>query len=245
MESATEVSLSMSRPFVSIIIAVKNGERFLRSAIQSVRDTEYEQREIIVVDGKSGDNTRLIARSFPEVRLIEQEGKGLSDAWNVGLGTATGELIAFLDSDDVWAANKLHMQVAFMEEHPEIQYTIGRVKFFLEPGFSAPVGFKRHLLENDHVGRIPGTLLARKNLFDSIGGFDRALVLAGDVDWFARAKDSQASMAVLDEVFLYKRVHDHNLSSNARLNSQELLEIFKKSVDRQRRKTDTNTGGKG
>jgi GT2 family glycosyltransferase len=156
-----------------------------------------------------------------------------------------GELIAFLDSDDLWAPNKLHAQVAFMKDHPEIQYTIGRVKFFLEPGLSVPFGFKRQLLENDHVGRILGTLLARRSLFDSIGGFDTEFALASDVDWFTRAKDSQVPMAVLDDVFLLKRVHDHNLSSNARLNSQELLEIFKKSVDRQRRKTDTNAGGKG
>jgi glycosyltransferase involved in cell wall biosynthesis len=235
----------VKQPLVSIVIAVKNGGRFLRSALESVRNTGYEPREVIIVDGKSEDDTRSIAASFAEVRLIEQEDSGLSDAWNVGVGAAGGELIAFLDSDDLWAPNKLHAQVAFMKDHPEIQYTIGRVKFFLEPGFSVPLGFKRQLLEDDHVGRIPGTLLARRSLFDSIGGFDTEFALAGDVDWFARAKDNQVPMAVLDEVCLYKRVHDQNLSSNARLNSQELLEIFKKSVDRQRRKTDTNAGGKG
>jgi glycosyltransferase involved in cell wall biosynthesis len=225
----------MKQPLVSIIMAVKNGERFLRSAIESVLNTGYEPREIVVVDGKSEDATRLIARSFPEVRLIEQEGRGLSDAWNFGLGAVTGELIAFLDSDDLWAPDKLHVQVAFMEAHPEVQYTIGRVKFFLEPGFSTPPGFKKQLIESDHVGRIPGTLLARKSLFDRIGAFDPALVLAGDVDWFAHAKDSGAEMAVLGEVFLYKRVHDHNLSSNATLNSRELLEILKRSVARRRK----------
>jgi glycosyltransferase involved in cell wall biosynthesis len=225
----------MEQPLVSIIIAVKNGERYLRLAIESVRRTRYEPREIIVVDGKSEDDTRLIARSFAEVRLIAQEGRGLSDAWNVGVGAAMGNLIGFLDSDDLWAPNKLHVQVAFMQQHTEIQYTIGRVKFFLEPGFSIPRGFKRELLESDHVGRIPGTLLARKNVFESIGGFDTMLLLAGDVDWFVRAKDSKVPMAILDEVFLYKRVHDSNLSSNARLNSEELLRVFKNSVDRQRK----------
>jgi glycosyltransferase involved in cell wall biosynthesis len=230
----------MSPPLVSIIIAVKNGDRYLRSAIDSVRRTYYEPREIIVVDGKSEDDTQSIARSFTEVRLIEQEGRGLSDAWNVGVAVATGDLIAFLDSDDFWAPNKLHVQVSFMENHPEIHYTIGRVKFFLEPGFSPPLGFKMHLLENDHVGRIPGTLMARRHLFGSVGGFETTLVLAGDVDWFVRAKDLQVPMAILDEVFLYKRVHDHNLNnSNTRLNSEELLEIFRKSVHRQRGKTAT------
>jgi glycosyltransferase involved in cell wall biosynthesis len=235
----------MSFPLVSIIITVKNGDRYLRSAIDSIRSTGYDPGEIIVVDGNSEDDTRLVARSVTEVRLIDREGGGLSHAWNVGIFAASGDLIAFLDSDDLWSRNKLPVQVAFMEEHAKTQYTIGRVKFFLEPGYSVPAGLKKALLENDHVGRIPGTLLGRRNLFDSIGGFETALALAGDVDWFARAKVSQVSMAVLNEVFLYKRVHDHNLSSNARLNSQELLEIFKKSVDRQRRKTDTNAGGKG
>ena len=89
------------------------------------------------------------------------------------------------------------------------------------------------MLEQDHVGRIPGTLLARKQLFEVLGRFDATLALAWDVDWFARAKDSHVPMTVLDEVFLYKRVHDRDLSSNAGLKNQELLEILKRSVARQ------------
>ena len=225
----------MDLPLVSIIIAVKNGQKYLQSAIESVRRNKYKAREIIVVDGGSKDDSRVIAKSFEEITLIDQEGTGLYDAWNIGVRAANGELVGFLDSDDLWSPNKLDLQVGTMQAHPEIQYCIGRVKFFLEPGCSIPPGFKPKLLQNDHIGRIPGTLLARRILFDSIGIFDTRFVIAADVDWFARAKDDQVPMAILDKVLLYKRVHARNLSSNAALNSQELLEIFKKSVDRQRK----------
>jgi glycosyltransferase involved in cell wall biosynthesis len=226
-------------PLVSVIIAVKNGEKYLQAAIESVRRNDYQAREIIVVDGGSKDDSRLIAKSFDEITLIDQEGNGLCDAWNVGVRAANGSLVAFLDSDDLWSSNKLRLQVRYMQEHPEIQYCVGRVKFFLELGCAIPPGFRSKLLEGDHVGRIPGTLLARRSLFDSIGTFDTSFIIAGDVDWFARAKDHQIPMAILDEVLLYKRVHTRNLSSNARLNSEELLGVFRISVDRQRRKTET------
>lgn len=226
----------MNPPLVSVIIAVKNGERYLRTAIESVRATGYERREIIVVDGKSIDNTPSIVRSFEEVRLIEQEGQGLCDAWNLGIAAAEGDLLAFLDSDDLWSKDKLNLQVTYMNEHPEIEYSIGRVEFFLEPGFSVPSGFRKELLGKDHIGRIPGTLLARRKLFDTVGMFNTEFVLAGDVDWFTRAKDREAPLAILDDILLYKRVHDRNLNnSDIRLNTAELLEIFKRSVSRQRK----------
>ena len=124
----------MDLPLVSIIIAVKNGEKYLQSAIESICGSHYKAREIIVIDGGSEDDSRSIAGSFEEVRTIQQQGKGLYDAWNAGLEAANGELVGFLDSDDLWSSNKLHLQVSHMREHPENQYCIGRVKFFLEPG---------------------------------------------------------------------------------------------------------------
>jgi glycosyltransferase involved in cell wall biosynthesis len=223
----------MNKPLVSVIVPVKNGERFLASAINSVLEQDYRPLEIIVVDGSSTDNTAKIARSFKHVRSFRQSGRGLADAWNVGIEAAKGELIAFLDHDDLWAPNKLSTQVGYLVNHPEIQYTIARVKFFLEEGHTIPIGFKKELLDKDQLGRIPGTLVARKHLFDSIGRFSTDLTIAADVDWFVRAKDKNTSMAVINEVLLYKRIHSANLSSNAEVNNQELLKILRISVERQ------------
>jgi glycosyltransferase involved in cell wall biosynthesis len=141
----------MTNPLVSVVIPTKNSERFLASAIESVIKTNYTPMEIIVVDGHSADKTEEIARSFDGVQFILQHNQGLSNAYNIGIDAAAGKLIAFHASDDLWTPDKLDVQVSYLLEHLDVQYTIARVKFFLEPGYSPPPGFKHELLKGDHV----------------------------------------------------------------------------------------------
>lgn len=224
----------MGNPLVSVIIAVKNGERFLASAINSVLEQDYRPIEIIVVDGQSEDRTAQIAQSFAQVGYIQQVNKGVADAYNVGIDAAKGELVAFLSHDDLWTPDKLSVQVNYLIDHPKIQYTIAKVKFFLEPGHSPPSGFRKELLENDHIGRIMETLVVRKSLFDVIGKFRTDLTTAEDVDWYARANDNGVPMAIIPKVLLYKRVHDANISLNVLVNNRNLLKALRQSIDRKR-----------
>jgi glycosyltransferase involved in cell wall biosynthesis len=230
----------MPEPLVSIIIPVKNGERFLPFALNSVFEQNYRPLEIIVVDGHSSDRTVAIAQSFVEVRVVSQSGQGLSNAWNEGLEAANGEFVAFLSYDDLWTPDKLRLQVKYLIDHPEIQYTIAKFRFFLEPGCAMPAGFRRELLETDHVGRIMETLVARQSLFARIGKFHTQLSTAEDVDWYARAHDRGIPMAIVPKVLLYKRVHDTNLSLNAAANNKNLLQALRQSVKRKQQQVDVN-----
>jgi glycosyltransferase involved in cell wall biosynthesis len=225
----------MSDPLVSVIIPVKDGERFLAEAITSVLAQDYRPLEIIVVDGRSVDSSREIARSFELVRIVSQSEQGLADAWNVGIDDASGDFIAFLSHDDLWAPHKLKTQVSHMLEHPEIQYTIARVKFFAQPGLRTYPGFRSKLFEGDHIGRIPETLVAHSPLFDVVGRFDTSLSVSPDVDWFARAKDKNIPMAIIPDILLFKRVHDANLSLvGIDECHRDLLKTLRHSVVRQR-----------
>ena len=224
----------MSGLFVSVIVPVRNGERFLASAITSILTQDYRPLEIIVVDGHSTDNTAKIAQSFENVRYVQQVHRGIADAYNTGIAAAQGQVIAFLSHDDLWTLNKLSLQVNHLLEHPETQYTIALVKFFLEPGHDIPPGFKQDLLHGHHVGRIMETLVARKSLFDAIGGFDSGMALAEDADWYARANDHQVPMAIIPEVLLYKRVHNANASSDTQTSNRELLKAMKRSIERKK-----------
>ena len=228
----------MITPLVSAVIPVKNGERYLSYAIESIMKNDYHPIEIIVVNDHSDDRTVEVARSFPKVRCLLNKGHGASNAYNTGIEAANGELIAFNAHDDLWTPEKLRVQVAYMMEHPEIQYTISRMKLFLEPGSTPPSGFKKHLLEGDHVGKLLETLMARKSLFERIGKFDPDVAISMDADWYARASDQQITMAIIPEVLLYRRVHNSNLSLSVTANNkgynEEMLSILKRSVARKK-----------
>ena len=224
----------MNHPLVSVIIVVKNGERYLARAIESILSQTYDHYEIIVVDGQSTDNTEKIAKSYTKVRYLLQTDKGIANAYNIGIEAAKGELIAFLSHDDTWTSNKLSTQVNYLISHPEIEYTVAKVKFILEEGHTIPPGFRPELLEGEHTGFIMETLVARKTLFEAIGKLNPEYTVAEDVDWFSRAKDHNVPVAVMPEVLLYKHIHNTNLSLNSSVNNQNLLKILRNSIERRR-----------
>lgn len=224
----------MALPFVSVIVAVRNGERYLAAALDSILAQTYQSFEIIVVDGCSTDGTAHIARAHVRVRLVEQTGRGIAGAYNTGIQVAEGELVAFLSHDDLWTPHKLALQVGYMVEHPEIEYTNGLLRFFLEPDCQVIPGFRRELLRGTHPGWIMETLVARKPLFARLGGFDEHLTLAEDIDWYARARDQRISSALLPEVVLHKRVHDANATADVASSNRGLLSALKRSIDRKK-----------
>lgn len=224
----------MSYPPVSVIVAVRNGERFLEQALQSIEKQTLEPFETLVIDGYSTDQTADIARSFPQVQYHLQAGKGISDAYNCGIQLARGELIAFLSHDDLWTPDKLETQVTFMVDHPEVDFSLAHVKFFLEPGESPPPGFRESWLVGDQVGQIMETLMVRPNVFERAGLFDTALSTGEDLDWFARATDMGLSKAVIPHVLLHKRIHSTNLSLTTTDNNQNVLAALRRSILRKR-----------
>ncbi|MEW6303749.1 MAG: glycosyltransferase [Verrucomicrobiota bacterium] len=216
----------MSAPSLSVVIPVKDGERFLGDAIRSVFAQQYSPIDIIVVDGRSSDRTVAVAESFPGVRCFTQSGSGLPRAYNEGIAAARGEWIAFLEHDDVWTPDKLAVQIPFMVARPQLLYTLTRVRFFLEPGHTPPPGFRREWLAGDHAGSVLSTFVGRREVFETVGPFNPQLSIAGDVDWFARANDLQVPMEFVPRALLEKRVHGGNLTGNVAVNNRELLHVI-------------------
>jgi glycosyltransferase involved in cell wall biosynthesis len=223
-----------ARPLISVIVPTLNAAAYLADALDSIAAQTYERREVVLVDGGSTDGTLELARRYG-IEPVQQNGAGLADAWNCGLEAATGELIAFLDSDDRWEPEKLEKQARVLASRPEADAVISRVRFVLEPGFAIPAGFRAELLEGDHISQMPSSLLARRAVFDEIGNFDTRWLIASDVDWFARLLDSRLRMEVVEEVLVYKRVHDSNLSNRPGPTiNRELVEVLRMKVSRRR-----------
>jgi glycosyltransferase involved in cell wall biosynthesis len=216
------------------VLAVRNGERFIADALGSVVNQSYGRKEILVIDGHSEDGTLRVAKTFPDVRVIPQMGRGVADAYNLGISHAQGQFVSFISHDDIWSTTKLEEQTRLLLDNTTPQYVTGRVKFFLEPGCVIPYGFRKELLTGDHVGHIMETLLVRKSLFGHIGLFDCSLTTAEDVDWFNRARLLEVPTAVIPSVVVYKRVHDQNISLNVSQNNANLLRVLRNSVVRKR-----------
>jgi glycosyltransferase involved in cell wall biosynthesis len=106
---------------VSVIIPTFNRCSIITDAIESVLRQTYSQYEIIVVDDGSVDTTKeTVSKYGSNIKYIYQENAGPSAARNTGIRHAKGDLIAFLDSDDVWREDKLALQVACFTDNPRV-----------------------------------------------------------------------------------------------------------------------------
>jgi len=226
----------MTAPLVSVIMAVRNGERFLRQAIESVLTQNYRPIEIILIDGQSVDRTAEIARAYPDIRYVYQENTGIANAYNIGIAAAQGEFVAFLSHDDLWPPNKLSVQVNYLIAHPDIEYTVAATQFFLEPGSPFPVhALRNDILEGNRVVRNVEILVARRRVFERVGPFDPALCTAEDIDWYARVDDMGIPVTILNQVLLLKRIHDANTTSNTPEHRQNVMQALRLSAQRKRR----------
>lgn len=221
---------------VSAIVPVHDGARYLGAALASITAQERPADEIIVVDDGSSDESAAIARAVPGVRCWSQPRRGVATARNLGVANASGAILAFLDADDLWTPDKLRIQVGYLTEHPEIDYVLARQTLFLEPGVAAPAWVRPAHLRDGAVGYLPSTLVVRREVFARVGAFDTSYRVVSDVDWFVRAKDAGATMTILPDVLLRRRVHERNLTSDVDANHAALLRTFRASIDRQRMK---------
>ncbi len=111
----------MHKPRISVIIPTYNSARFLPEAVQSALYQTLSPDEVIVVDDGSTDNTEDVLEPFRgRVHYIRQENQGPAVARNRGIAEAKGDLIAFLDADDVWLPEKSELQVKVLWENPRI-----------------------------------------------------------------------------------------------------------------------------
>ena len=227
---------------VSVIIPVYNCESYLASAIESVFSQSYRPWEIIVVDDGSTDGSASIARRYKDIRYIHQNNKGVASARNTGLAAAQGMFIAFLDADDTWPSQKLHMQVEYLRQHPSVMYTISKINNFLEPGLDIHPQILQSILKSDQIGM--ATIVARKEVFDRIGGFDSSYEVGEDFEWHSRAQDAGIPMAILPEVLLNRRIHKSNISiTKPRACNAARLRVIKESLDRRRGAPPVKDGG--
>lgn len=129
----------MSQVNVSVIMPAYNAERYIRESIESVLAQTYSDWELIIVDDCSHDGTQDIVKQFSSederVRVLRNDtNQGVARSRNRGVAEAAGEWIAFLDSDDLWDAQKLEKQLKLIEMHPDAALTYTSSAFMTATG---------------------------------------------------------------------------------------------------------------
>ena len=230
---------------ISCIIAVYNGERFIKEALDSILEQSYPSLEVIVVDDGSTDKTRDLVTGYgARVVYVWQENGGPGAARNRGLDSATGEFVAFLDADDLWHPEKLMIQMRRFEERPELELCVAHAQnFWAQELEEEQEQFEGHRLSKPTPCYLTQAILARKNLFDKLGYFNTRFRHVHDSEWFVRASDQGIVTELLPDVLVYRRLHKDNRSRNmADASRDEYLELMKASIDRKRGRLKPSSG---
>jgi glycosyltransferase involved in cell wall biosynthesis len=208
------------KPKVSVIMTVLNGERFIGEAIRSILGQTYKNCELVVVDDGSTDSTQWQVQSFQdqiEIRYIRHEVcQGIARSMNDGVRHATGDLISFLDHDDVWCPGFLETQTKYLEEHPDTGMvhsdfqTIDRDGNVIEESVRACRGRQRpsgnvfpQLFMDSFIVGI--SVLIRRECFTRLGMFDESLRWGDYHMWMRIARNYRVDY--VDQVLAKYRQH--------------------------------------
>ena len=225
-------------PTVSVVIPAYNAAWCVRKAIVSVLEQDYTERELIVVDDGSSDDTAAVLAGYGDrIRVVSKPNGGLSSARNAGIRTARGSLIAFLDADDWWLRGKLSRQVELMDRHPELGFssTAARVEDIegrllnLWARAQWDGSFLEHLFgSNGDVAGSGSAVIARRALFDQVGTFDESLGGLEDIDMWMRLAAVSAYDCIEEPlVVILKR--PASMSRNLDVMRESAIRVMKKN----------------
>jgi glycosyltransferase involved in cell wall biosynthesis len=205
----------MTRSTVSLVMTAWNAEAFIEEALRSVLAQSTPPSEIIVVDDGSTDGTGELARSLDErVLVLRQDNAGIGPARTAGIARSTGDLIAFLDADDLWLPRKLERQVGVLDADPAVDAAFCLMDEFLDGG-APPPGTRPP--QQGVAAILVGAALVRRSVIERLGSF--ASTPVGEwVGWWARARALGVREHVVPEVLFRRRIHADN---NSRRNDDQ------------------------
>lgn len=202
---------------VSFIVPVRDGERYLAECLESILAQTTAPLEVIVVDDGSVDQSAAVAEAFGDpVRCVRRPASGPAGARNHGMALARGELLAFLDADDVALPDRLARQLACFADDPGLQLCDGWAQNFWSP--DVPPEARTVAPQERHThgdAPKPGmiiTWLVRRELFDRVGGFDEARMIGEDSEWRDRVDRAGTPTMTVDRILARRRLHAGNLT---------------------------------
>lgn len=212
----------MSGPAVSVLMAVRNGARFLPETLASLAGQTMHDFELVFIDDASEDDSAELARSFADrglsVTLLRNErNRGLAASLNRGLGACRAQLVARADGDDVYAPDRLERQLCYLSAHTEVGVVSCGYRRIYEDGSFG--GLARPVLGAERIAFAlmfitpllhPGVVF-RRDLVLAAGGYDERLWTAQDSDLWLRLR-SRTQLENIDAPLVKYRAHSSTIT---------------------------------
>ena len=229
---------------VSIIMPTFNRAGVILDTIESIRNQTYTKWELIIADDGSEDNTKQLVENIRDPRILYLEfdhcGMG-SRMKNFAIQRASGEQIAFIDSDDLWDPFKLEKQISALQRFPDAGFCVTNGYNFMKPGLAIDHFYKQK--EGFRFGQLfipyfqselagfTQALMVRKECLEKIGGFKEDKSFS-DVDCIIALAFDYPGL-ILYEPLVYRRLHDSNHSSwSSDKNHNEGIALIRQNANR-------------
>jgi glycosyltransferase involved in cell wall biosynthesis len=203
---------------ISIITPSLNRAGFLEGAIQSVQAQNYDNYEHIIIDGGSIDQTSIVVRKYPNIIYFCEPDQGMYDALNKGLALATGEIIGFLNTDDLYEQDIFNEVTQYFEDNSLMAVTGEAIVITKQESGNIEIvdryiPVKAKLIQKFvQNGPFFNAWFFKRNVFDLIGGFNSSYKISGDLDFMLRFAISEFSFISIKKTIYIYRQHEGSLT---------------------------------
>ncbi|WP_455672670.1 glycosyltransferase family 2 protein [Phocaeicola sp.] len=204
---------------ISIVTVSFNQGQFIRDNIESVLSQDYSNYEHIIIDGGSKDNTVAILKEYPHLNWISEKDKGQSDGLNKGFKKATGDVIAWINSDDMLAPHALKYINEFFVNNPDKYVLTGNQVFIDEKGcpmrtIPAESFSYNTLLNTKHCSVMQNSTFFRKDVLLDVGYLDEKFHYTMDLELFIRIAKKYRSYTIKRDLAYFRKWEDSKTCSS-------------------------------
>ncbi len=211
----------MTKPLISVIMTVYNGEKYLDQAIDSILSQSYKHFELIIVNDGSTDNTLKVINSYKDSRivLISQRNQGVSKSCNKAIKLVKGDYIARHDADDISSHKRFEKQVCFLINNKDVSLVGSNLRTINSKGkfngyvdlLTNPDDLKLATVFSNQIAQ--GSVMMRREVLSSVGNYDPKYTIVHDYDLWVRIAHKHKITNLKDRLYTY-RVHDESLSTS-------------------------------
>jgi glycosyltransferase involved in cell wall biosynthesis len=220
---------------VGVTIPVRNGERYLAETLESVLSQNVAAGDVVVIDDGSQDRTVSVAQGYaPHVRCVSQAAMGIGAARNRGVAEVEGDLLTFVDGDDLWPSDRLERQLQAFDTPSPPDIVFGRIEQFVSPDLDAAAAAELRCSTAPQPAFLANTMLLPRSTWERVGPFSTEVVRSEFLDWLLRARELELREVMIDAVVLRRRLHASNHGRVQHDNAAEYARILKQALDRRR-----------